>query len=174
MPSVCVDSADNFCYTCGEFTVSLQKRVLTSRTRKAYHQHFDCKVGDQDKPWAPHICCSYSATGLNEWSKKKRKAMPFAVPMIWREPTDHVNDCYFCLTPSMKKRFNKKKKSLIEYPDLPPAIRPVTHSDQKPITEPCEIDLLCSDDAESIKESSISEPRSSRNEEFGIITSELH
>ena len=53
MPCVCVNSADNFCYIRGEFTVSLQKHVLTTRTRKAYHQYFDYKVGDLKKPWAP-------------------------------------------------------------------------------------------------------------------------
>ena len=174
MPRVCVNSADNFCYICGEFTISSQKRVLTTRTRKAYHQYFGCKVGDQDKPWAPHICCNSCVTSLNEWLKKKRKAMPFAGPMIWREPTDHVNDCYFCLTPSMKKGFNSKKKSLIEYPNIPSAIRPVPHSDELPIPEPCEVDLLSSDDAESSQESCISEPSTFRNEEFGFTTSEPH
>ena len=44
MPRVCVNSADNFCYICGEFTVSSQKHGLTTRTRKAYHQYFGCKV----------------------------------------------------------------------------------------------------------------------------------
>ena len=96
--------------------------------------------------------------------------MPFAVPMIWREPTDHVNDCYFCLTPTIKKEFNWKKKSVIEYPNILSAIRPVPHSDELPIPEPREIDLLSSDDAESSKECSISEPCTSRNEEFGITT----
>ena len=90
--------------------------------------------------------------------------------MIWREPTGHVNDCYFCLTPSMKKGFNKKKKSVIEYPNIPSAIRPVSHSDELPIPEPRSIDLLSSDDAESNEECSVSKPYTSRNEEFGITT----
>ena len=149
MPRVCANSEDNFCYICWEFTVSSQKRVFTTRTRKAYHQYFGCKVGDQEKPWAPHISCNSCVTALNEWLKKKRKAMPFAVPMIWREPTNHVNDCYFCLTPSMKKGFNRKKKSVIEYSNIPSAICPVRHSDELPIPEPREIDLLSLDDAES-------------------------
>ena len=170
MPRVYVNSADNFCYICGEFTVSSQKRVCTTRIRKAYHQYFGCKVGDQEKPWAPYICCNSCVTALNEWLKKKRKAMPFAVPMIWREPTDHVNDYYFCHTPSMKKGFNRKKKSVIEYPNIPSAIRPVRHSDELPIPEPREIDLLSLDDAESLEECSVSEPCTSTNEEFGITT----
>ena len=66
MPRVCINSVDNFCYICGELTVSSQKRVLTARTRKAYHQYFGCKFGDQKKPWAPHICCNSCVTALNE------------------------------------------------------------------------------------------------------------
>ena len=62
MPLVCVNSAENFCYICGEFTVFSQKRVLTSRTTKAYHQYFGCKVGDQEKPWAPYAAMLYAAT----------------------------------------------------------------------------------------------------------------
>ena len=58
MPWVYVNSSDNFCYICGGFTMSLQKHILTTRTRKAYNYYFGCKVGDQDKPWAPHVCCS--------------------------------------------------------------------------------------------------------------------
>ena len=66
--------------------------------------------------------------------------MAFAVPMIRRELSDDVNDCYFCLTPSKKKEFNRKK-SLIEYPNIPFAIRPVPRTDELPFPEPCKIDL---------------------------------
>ena len=156
-------------YLWGVYRVS-QKHVLTTRTSKAYHQYFSCKVGDQEKPWVPHICCNSSVTALNEWLKKKRKAMPFAVAMIWREPTDHVNDCYFCLTPSMKKGFNRKKKSVIEYSDIPSAICPVPYSDKLPIPEQREIDLLSSDNAESSEEYSVSELCTSRNKKFDITT----
>ena len=154
--------------------MSSQKRVLTTRTKKAYHQYFGCKVGDQDKPWAPHKCFNSCVTALNEWLKKKRKAMPFAVPMIWREPMHHINYCYFFLTSSMKKGFNRKK-SLIKYPKLPSAICPVPHCDELPIPELCEeADLLSSDYAESSDESSISEPCTSRSVEFGNTTAEPH
>ena len=52
--------------------------------------------------------------------------------MIWREPKDHVTDCYFCLTKT--EGFNAKNKSkIIIYPNLPSAIRPVAHCDEIPI-----------------------------------------
>ena len=81
----------------------------------------------------------------------------------------HLNDCYFCLTPSIKKEFNRKK-SVIEYPNIPSAIRPVPHSDELPIPESREIDLLSSDNAESSEECSVSEPCTSRNKKFGVTT----
>ena len=69
----------------------------------------------------------------------------------------------------MKKGFNRKK-SVIEFPNISSAICPVPHSDELPIPEPHEIDLLSSDNAESSEECSVSEPCTSRNEEFGITT----
>lgn len=127
MPPTCVNSADNFCYVCGEVTFASQKRSITTMVKKAYHLYFGCKIGDQDKRWAPHICCNTCATNLRQWLNRKRKSMPFAVPMIWREPTDHTSNCYFCMVPPVGKGVSKKKKWTVLYPNIPSAIRPVPH-----------------------------------------------
>ena len=55
--------------------------------------------------------------------------MPFAIPVVWREPSNHINDCYFCLTPSLASGMNRKKKQRIDYPNIPSAIRPVSHGE---------------------------------------------
>lgn len=60
--------------------------------------------------------------------------MPIAVPMIWREPTSHAEDCYFCLTKITG--FSKKTRFKIEYPNVPSAIRPVPHGLKLPIPNP--------------------------------------
>ena len=74
--------------------------------------------------------------------------MPFVVPMVWREPFDHVTDCYFCLTPKLSlSGLNKKKAELIEYSNLPSAIRPVPHDESMPVPKaPDEYNLLSDDE----------------------------
>ena len=61
--------------------------------------------------------------------------MPFAVPMMWRELTNHFSDCYFCLT--KVSGHSKKNKSKIVYLDCPSALRPVAHvSENIPVPSP--------------------------------------
>jgi len=60
------------------------------------------------------------------WTKGSRH-VNFAIPMVWREPQDHLSDCYFCIT--QIKRISSKSKHTIKYPILPSAMRPVPHSE---------------------------------------------
>ena len=52
--------------------------------------------------------------------------------MVWREPKDHVTDCYFCLT-NVQGFTTRKSKDCIVHPNLPSAIRPVAHSETIPV-----------------------------------------
>jgi len=78
--------------------------------KKAYECYFGCKVEDQDKKWAPHVCCISCATILHEWLNNKGRSMRFALPMIWREPTDHFTDYYFCIVPPFRHGITKKER----------------------------------------------------------------
>ena len=60
--------------------------------------------------------------------------MPFAVSMVWREQSDHVTDCYFCMTAI--RGFSRKNKSKIYYPVCKSAIKPVSHSPDLPVPQP--------------------------------------
>lgn len=134
MSRICKNSPDHFCYICGEFTFSKHRKSLTPLIRKAYELYFDCKVGDQDKSWAPHMCCFNCDTKLRNWMNGKKRSMGFAVPMIWREPKNHIDDCYFCAVPPILEGVYQRRKS-IAYPSLASAIRPVPHDEALPIPE---------------------------------------
>lgn len=130
----CNNDTDSFCYICGSYTFQKQKRTITDLVKKEYFAYFGMHLGDQDKPWAPHIVCHTCCCNLHHWVVGKKKCMPFGIPMVWREPRDHLTDCYFCLCNT--KGFNKKTKSSIVYPDLPSAIRPIIHSEDVPVPAP--------------------------------------
>ncbi|CAI9616279.1 unnamed protein product [Staurois parvus] len=134
MPRTCVNKADNFCYICGEITFISQKRRITGMIKQSLQLVFwlqDRRPG-QELGTTYMLQFLWDGTGaMVEW--KKKASMPFAVPMIWREPTDHVSNCYFCMVPPIVKGLNKKKKLSVHYPNIPSAIRPVPHGEGLPI-----------------------------------------
>ena len=74
-------------------------------------------------------------------------ALNFAVPMVWREPRNHADDSYFCLTNITG--FNASSRKKIKYPKLRSVMRPVPHSDDLPVPiPPVNKDLLFSSDEE--------------------------
>lgn len=100
---------------------------------KAYQRYFGFKIVDQDKNWVTHICCNRCATNLSMAKQEEEK--PFAILMIWRELTDHVIDCYFCMVPPFSKRPSKKKKCTVQYPNSPSDLYFVLHNEDEPVQE---------------------------------------
>ncbi|KAL7875155.1 hypothetical protein SRHO_G00061250 [Serrasalmus rhombeus] len=90
---------------------------------EAYKAYFGMPVGDQDKPWAPHFTCEHCKKTLEGWYRGEKRAMHFAVPRIWREPTDHSTNCYFCMVDPSKRRTGKNATP-VTYPDIPSSIAP--------------------------------------------------
>ena len=74
-----MNSADRFFYVCGEVTLASRRCSITRMIKKAYHPYVGCKLGDQDKKWAPHIVCKSCAIHLGGWINRKGMAVPFAV-----------------------------------------------------------------------------------------------
>jgi len=77
--------------------IKSKRLYFTPLIKKYYELYFGCKVSDTDKSWAPNIChvtCVRLLTGQVNGSRH----IPFAIPMVWREPNDHSSHCYFCLT----------------------------------------------------------------------------
>ena len=88
-------------------------------------------LGDQDEPWAPHIVCKPCVEHLRQWTNKSRKSLGFAIPMVWREPKDDCNHCYFCAVKT--KSINWRNRNSLTYPNLDFGIGPVSHSEELPV-----------------------------------------
>ncbi|KAM5191482.1 uncharacterized protein ACMZJ9_020063 [Mantella aurantiaca] len=134
----CLRSADAFCYVCGHFIKTRARKYSVKACRKmceAYKAYFGMPVGDQDKSWAPHVTCEYCKKTLEGWYRGEKRAMKFAIPRIWREPTDHSNNCYFCMVEPTKRRTGKNAPQIV-YPDIPSSIAPVPHCPQLPVPTP--------------------------------------
>ena len=65
--------------------------------KRAYKAYFDIKLWDQDKSWAPHKVCKQCTETLRGWIQGKTTSMQFGFPLVWREPKNHHEDCYFCM-----------------------------------------------------------------------------
>ena len=48
---------------------------------------------------------------LQAGTEGEKRAMKFAIPRIWREPTDHSSNCYFCLVNPSKRRTGQERAS---------------------------------------------------------------
>ena len=60
-------------------------------------------------------CCTTCYSGLTQWLLGEKNSMPFYIPIVWREPTNNVPNCFFCMTKIAG--FTKKNKSAIMYPN---------------------------------------------------------
>ncbi|GFT99611.1 uncharacterized protein TNCV_114881 [Trichonephila clavipes] len=115
-----------FAYTDGSFDETFSNggsRVFMTTPNEATYQP------------APHVVCSVYVEEVRQWFKGKKKSVRFAVPMIWKEPKNHSDDCYFCFC--SVQDFNLKNRKDISYPTIiHSAIRPVHHRPDLPIPSP--------------------------------------
>ncbi|KAG0720492.1 hypothetical protein GWK47_006740 [Chionoecetes opilio] len=119
----CRNNPDVFCYICGQYTLSGDRKNITGFVKRAYGAYFKVKLGDQDKSWAPHTVCKTCVEYLRRWTKGAKTSLKFGIPMVWREPFDHASDCYFCAINT--NGINRKNRHSLQYPDLPSARRPL-------------------------------------------------
>lgn len=127
----CKNSANLFCYICGQFCVLAQRQSFTEKTKSYYSLYFGREIENQNEKWSPNICCKSCEVNLNSWWNGTRDRMPFAVPMVWKKQRNHRTDCYFCLTNIAG--FSSKNKHKIVYPDCQSVSKPIMHSDTHPV-----------------------------------------
>lgn len=95
---LCKVHPNRFCYVCGEFIICMKGYPITETLKEAYFCYFKIPISQQDKKWAPHVFCERCRKTLSSWAAGENRSLKFTSPMQWREPSNHENDCYFCLS----------------------------------------------------------------------------
>lgn len=101
--------------------------------KKTHLDFFGTPMQAFSKPWIPNFVCGSCVTSLRLWASKKRPTLKFKSPMIWREPTNHHDDFYFCVMNIT--RINRKNSSKWTYPNLKSAIRPILNTSEEPVAD---------------------------------------
>ena len=107
------NNPDVFCYICGEYMMAKHRFNVRDFTKRAYETYFGMKLGIQGKSWAPHKVCKHCTETLQV------SLMRSGAPMVWREPKNHHDDCYFCIVDM--SGWNQRKKKDWYYSDIEPA-----------------------------------------------------
>ena len=94
-------------------------------TKRAYKTYFGMKLGDQDKSWVPYKVRKHSTETLRFCTQGKVSSMRFGDPMVWHEPKNHHDDCYFCMLAMFG--WNQRKKKDWYHSDIESARRPIPH-----------------------------------------------
>lgn len=85
--------------------------------------------------------------------------MRFAVPAIWREQSDHITDCFFCL--SNTSGHSRRTKNAVTYPKVTSMDMPIPHSSERPVPAPPSDTKLLDDAEVTIGAMDISTPAAS-------------
>jgi hypothetical protein len=104
--------------------------------------------------------CAKIVFCLQQWSSGKRRALKFRTPLIWREPQNHHDQCYFCVVNI--NEINSGNRNKWSYPNLVSVQRPISHSGEtSTLSSTCfELDLM------EIEDENIIDKNQDRNLDF--------
>lgn len=120
---VCVNDPNHFCFICGEYMFKDCCLNVTTFVIGAYKNYFGHSLEMIDKPWIPQKVCKTCVEFLRLWTNKKRNRFRYETAMMWKEPVNHHDDCYFCLVNITG--INRKNRAKWEYPSIRSAHRRV-------------------------------------------------
>ena len=87
---------DCFCYICGEYKTVNNRKSITDFVQKEFYAYHWNKARISRQTMGSSCCLQDMCTCLRQWTKGPRPSMGFGKPMVWKEPTNHVDNCYFC------------------------------------------------------------------------------
>lgn len=151
----CENLVNHFCIVCGNYFPSGFLENLTTNLLSSYDECFGLSSQDFiDNSWVPNSICRTCQSSLSYWKSGVRSKQPFFSPMIWREPRNHENDCFFCankhfLGASKKTKINLRY-TLTESVTMPVPIEPSNNHEEPEIV--MEIDEVVEETMDLVEE----------------------
>ncbi|CAH1113218.1 unnamed protein product [Psylliodes chrysocephalus] len=145
----CLNNPDHFCYVCGEYVFNYCRKVISELVKNNYFEYFEILLDKNEKSWAPNCVCKSCVEYLRLWKSGKRNAFKFETPTIWRDPRNHLEDCYFCIV--NVNGLNTKNRAIWQYSSTGSVQRPVQRSPDSSVPK-----NICEQDTEG--------PSSSQND----------
>ena len=90
----CINYPNTFCFICGECTFKDQRIGISEFVQREYLAYFGVKLGEQDKPQAPHSVCKPVSNTYDFGIMERRRILSSAC-LEWRQQKNHYDDCYF-------------------------------------------------------------------------------
>ena len=91
----CINSPNDFCIMCGEYLPFNKRNALSNLIETRFIECFNITLDSLKHPWVPKTMCYTCINRLRRWRQGNIYGKFFSSPMIWREPVDHKNDCFF-------------------------------------------------------------------------------
>lgn len=121
----------------------------------AYRCYFNNKFEIKCEPWTPSVSCLSCYSILLELSREiNTRKLSFLEPAVWRQPSSHPKECYFCTVNIMG--YNKSNQKSIVYPNVSSVTRPfheeastLSRSKSAKLLKPISFDFLLSSDHHS-------------------------
>ena len=73
-------------------TITPYRKPVTDLIKCAYDGYFGIKLGDQDKPWAPHMVCKTRIETLRGWTNDKRSLSFVSYHNITKSKLNHITN----------------------------------------------------------------------------------
>lgn len=96
------------------------------------------------------MVCKTRPEYLRQWTKSKKSSLNFVIPMVCRELTNHVTDCY--LSAIDVNGVTRKNRSSLTFPDLASTRCPGAYRDEIPVVVFGELFGITIDDSSSVEE----------------------
>ena len=76
-------------------TFTKHRKLITDFVKSAYFNYFKVNICNLQELWVPNTVCQNCVVFLRQWSNGKRSSLKIKTPMIWQEPRNNHDDCYF-------------------------------------------------------------------------------